>query len=71
MKIDRVITGSLEENCYILGIEDKVLIIDPGDDIDKINKVINNRKVLGVLIDSRRGEWRPACQQVDAFAKKC
>ena len=37
MQIDRVITGSLEENCYILGIEDKVLIIDPGDDIDKIN----------------------------------
>lgn len=53
MKIDRVITGSLEENCYILGIEDKVLVIDPGDDIDKINKVINNRKVLGVLITHR------------------
>ena len=53
MQIDRVITGSLEENCYILGIEDKVLIIDPGDDIDKINKVINNRKVLGVLITHR------------------
>ena len=34
MKIDRVITGSLEENCYILGIEDKVLVIDPGDNID-------------------------------------
>ena len=53
MQIDRVITGSLEENCYILGIEDKVLVIDPGDDIDKINKVINNRKVLGVLITHR------------------
>ena len=53
MKIDRVITGSLEENCYILGIEDKVLVIDPGDDIDKINKIINNRKVLGVLITHR------------------
>ena len=53
MKIDRVITGSLEENCYILGIEDKVLVIDPGDNIDKINKVINNRKVLGVLITHR------------------
>ena len=42
MQIDRVITGSLEENCYILGIEDKVLVIDPGDVIDKINKVLNN-----------------------------
>ena len=53
MKIDRVITGELEENCYILGINDKVLVIDPGDDIDKINKAINNRKVLGVLITHR------------------
>ena len=53
MEIDIVITGELEENCYILGINDKVLVIDPGDDIDKINKVINNRKVLGVLITHR------------------
>lgn len=53
MKIDIVITGELEENCYILGINDKVLVIDPGDDIDKINKAINNRKVLGVLITHR------------------
>lgn len=53
MKIDRVITGVLEENCYIVGINDKVLVIDPGDDIDKINKTINNREVLGVLITHR------------------
>lgn len=53
MKIDRVITGSLEENCYILGIDNKVLVIDPGDDIDIINKTIGNRSVLGVLITHR------------------
>lgn len=53
MKIERVITGSLMENCYILGIGNKVLVVDPGDDIDKINKVINNREVLGVLITHR------------------
>ena len=31
MKIHTVIVGSLEENCYILEKENKVLIIDPGD----------------------------------------
>lgn len=53
MNIDRVITGELEENCYIISIDNKVLVIDPGDDIDKINKVINNKQVLGVLITHR------------------
>lgn len=50
MKIDIVVTGELEENCYILSIDDKVLVIDPGDDYDKISNIINNREVLGILI---------------------
>lgn len=50
MKIDKVVVGELEENCYILGIDDKVLVVDPGDEFDKINKVINGREVLGILI---------------------
>lgn len=50
MKIEKVITGILNENCYILTIDNKVLVIDPGSDIDKINKVINNKEVVGVLI---------------------
>jgi len=50
MKIEKVVVGSLYENCYVLSIGDKILVIDPGDDYDKINKVINNREVLGVLI---------------------
>ena len=49
MHIDRVVTGLLEENCYILEKDNKLLVVDPGDDIDKINKVINNREVLKVL----------------------
>ena len=53
MKIDKVITGYLKENCYILSKDDKVLVIDPGDDIDKINKVIKNKDVVGVLITHR------------------
>ena len=67
MQIDRVITGSLEENCYILGIEDKVLVIDPGDDIDKINKVINNRKVLGVLITHRHFDHVGALKDISEY----
>jgi glyoxylase-like metal-dependent hydrolase (beta-lactamase superfamily II) len=50
MKVETVVTGYLEENCYVLEIDNEVLVIDPGDDIDKINKVINNRHVVGILV---------------------
>ena len=50
MKIQRVVTGVLEENCYILSIENECLVIDPGDDYEKIERAIDSKKVLGVLI---------------------
>jgi glyoxylase-like metal-dependent hydrolase (beta-lactamase superfamily II) len=50
MKIDIVKVGYLETNCYILDIDNHVLVIDPGDEFDKINTVINNRVIDGVLI---------------------
>ena len=50
MKIDRVITGYLEENCYILTIDSKCLVIDPGDDYPLIEKKIGGNKVLAILL---------------------
>ena len=50
MKVETVIVGSLEENCYILKKDNKVLVIDPGDEIDKIKKIIGDSRVVGVLV---------------------
>lgn len=50
MKIDRVIVRDLETNCYILSIDNKCLVIDPGDEYNKINEVISDKKVVGVII---------------------
>ena len=50
MEIIKVVTGALDENCYVLVKGDTCLVIDPGDDFHKIKEVINGRKVLGVLI---------------------
>ena len=50
MKIERVIVGVIECNTYILSINDKVLVIDPGDEFKKIDKAIGNRKVMGIVI---------------------
>ena len=50
MEIIKIVTGALDENCYVLVKGDNCLVIDPGDDFHKIKEVINGRKVLGVLI---------------------
>ncbi len=50
MKIERVIVGDLETNCYLLDIDSEVVIIDPGDEFELIKKSIGKRKVVGVLL---------------------
>ena len=50
MEIIRVVTGALDENCYVLVKNDTCLVVDPGDDFPKIKDVIDGKKVLGVLI---------------------
>ena len=50
MKITKVVVGTLEENCYVLEKDRKVIVVDPGDDYNKIKKAIGFKKVVGVLI---------------------
>ena len=50
MEIKNVVTGYLDENCYVLINDGNCLVVDPGDDYNKIKEVIGDNKVLGVLI---------------------
>ena len=50
MEIIKVVTGVLEENCYVIKDNNTCLVVDPGDDYPKIEKAIGDCKVLGVLI---------------------
>lgn len=50
MKIESVIVGILEENCYILKKGSECLIIDPGDEFSKIKKAVEGYKPVGCLI---------------------
>lgn len=50
MEIKTIITGVLDENCYVLINNKECLVIDPGDDYSKIKEVVGDNKVLGVLI---------------------
>lgn len=50
MEIKTIITGVLDENCYVLINDKECLVIDPGDDYPKIKEIVGEKKVLGVLI---------------------
>lgn len=50
MEVKCVVTGYLDENCYILVKNGCCLVVDPGDDFLKIKEAIGDNKILGVLI---------------------
>ena len=50
MKIEKVSVGYLEENCYVVSIDNKCLVIDPGDEANKIINLIGNKEVQAILI---------------------
>lgn len=67
MKIKRLVVGILKENCYILENNNKLLIIDPGDNFNLINKYINNKNVVGVLITHHHNDHIGALNEVLKF----
>lgn len=50
MEIKKIVTGALDENCYVLIENTEALVIDPGDDYLNIKEAIGDNKILGVLI---------------------
>lgn len=54
MKMKIIQNGGLRENCYLLEIDNKYLVIDPGSEFEKINSYINeDATVLAILITHR------------------
>lgn len=49
-QIERIITGRIEENCYVVYQEGKALIVDPGDEFVAIKKVLDRLNVTPVAI---------------------
>ena len=69
MKIERLIVGPLEENCYIVTIDNKSIIIDPGDDAEKIINACKNKKIVGVLITHHHFDHVGALKAVEDYFK--
>ena len=50
MKIDKIKVGELKTNCYLIDKDNESLIIDPGDDYDKIKEFIKDKNLIGILL---------------------
>lgn len=49
-ELEKVIVGQLQENCYILTVNNKTFLIDPGDEPDKIEKNLKEKNVVAILV---------------------
>ena len=67
MKVEIVEVGDLSTNCYLLDINNKVVIIDPGDEFNKIKKAVGDRKVVGVLVTHFHGDHIGALEEVLSY----
>jgi glyoxylase-like metal-dependent hydrolase (beta-lactamase superfamily II) len=53
MEIKKIEVGYLECNCYIIENDNKVLVIDPGDEYYKIKPYLVDKEVVGICITHR------------------
>jgi len=50
MKVKKIITGDLKENCYLLEKNKNCLLIDPGDDYEQIIQAIQDKNIIAILV---------------------
>ena len=52
MRIDELTVGPVQTRCYVLGKEDgqKCIVIDPGDEAERIRKAAGERKIAAILL---------------------
>ena len=50
MRIDVIKVGGLECNCYLLEKDNQYLLVDPGEELNKILHFIHGKDILGILI---------------------
>lgn len=59
MIIEIIRVGALEVNCYVLAVKDgaQAIIIDPGDDENKIRKALDRHKLQAGMIINTHGHY--------------
>lgn len=50
MKILAIPVGDLQCNCYLIEKDNEALLVDPGDELEKILALVGEKKVIGILL---------------------
>lgn len=67
MDIKTLIVGELQENCYIVTKNDKTIIIDPGDEAEKIINACKNLDVVEILITHHHFDHIGALKEIEKY----
>ncbi|OPX17892.1 hypothetical protein BXT86_04125 [candidate division WOR-3 bacterium 4484_100] len=69
MEIRRCVVGPLETNCYIISSERKGIIIDPGDEAQKIIKEISDLEIIMILATHNHFDHITALKPIKEYTR--
>ena len=55
MRIETRVVGPIEENCYIVEDAGELLVIDPGDELERIVSAVGKRRLRSIVVT--HGHW--------------
>lgn len=67
MQIELLKVGELRTNCYIVTKNNQTIIIDPGDEYEKIKEVCQNKKIVGIFVTHHHFDHIGALKQLEEF----
>ena len=67
MQIEKVVVGELKTNCYIVTKNNKTIIIDPGDEADKIIDAAKDKNVVGILVTHHHFDHIGALKDIEDY----
>ncbi len=67
MEIEKVVVGPLATNCYLVTQNQKTIIIDPGDEAEKIITACKGKKVVGILITHHHFDHITALKKIEDY----
>lgn len=67
MKIEKIVVGPLQTNCYLLEKNNEIIVIDPGDDFMKIKSAIGERKVVAILVTHQHFDHIGALKEMQQY----
>ena len=64
MRIDTLHVSVVQTNCYIISNDTEVMVIDPGDDAERILEVVGEKKVKYVLLTHSHFDHIMAAEEI-------